>query len=143
MNVVISGPTVSPEAGALLRAIELPASSVTCTRYAPHLRIPSHAHTSAFIVFIRDGGFVEQHGSRRERCDRWSCLFRPPLDEHANDFEDRGAILAAMDVGGAWIDRLRDAGFNGERFNVRSPLVQQFGDRLDRELAAPDSMSAM
>jgi len=41
------------------------------------------------------------------------------------------------------VARLREAGFAGERFRVRSPLVDQFGDRLDAELTAPDSMSEM
>jgi len=146
MTRVITGPTVAPHsgpAGTLLRRVGLPAAVLTSTAYAPRLRLPPHAHTSAFVLFVREGGFVEQHGRRSERCDRWTCIYRPALDEHANDFDDRGAILAAVDVGAAWIDRLRDAGFSGERFSVRSPFVQQFGDRLDDELAEPDGMSEM
>jgi hypothetical protein len=41
------------------------------------------------------------------------------------------------------VARLAEAGFGGERFRVRSPFVDQFGDRLDAELTAPDSMSEM
>src|ERR1051326_4772536 len=103
MTRVITGPTVAPHsgpAGTLLRRVGLPAAVLTSTAYAPRLRLPPHAHTSAFVLFVRD-------------------------------------------VGAAWIDRLRDAGFNGERFSVRSPFVQQFGDRLDAELAEPDGMSEM
>lgn len=146
MTRVITGPTVAPHsgpAGTLLRRVGLPAAVLTLTAYAPRLRLPPHAHTSAFVLFVRDGGFIEQHGRGSERYDRWTCIYRPELEEHANEFDDGGAILAGIDVSAAWLDRLRDAGFSGERFSVRSPFVQQFGDRLGAELAAPDSMSEM
>lgn len=148
MHRVITGPTVAPDAsgdpaGRLLRRVDLPAMALTSTAYAPRLTLPSHAHTSAFLLFVRQGAFVEQHGRSSDRLDPLTCIFRPRLDEHANRFEGDGAVLAAIDVNAAWVDRLREAGFSGERFNVRSPFVPQFGDRLDAELAAPDSMSAM
>ncbi|HEY6139252.1 MAG TPA: AraC family transcriptional regulator [Thermoanaerobaculia bacterium] len=147
MDRLITGPTVADgaggPAGTLLRRVDLPASMLTATAYAPRLHLPPHAHTSAFLVFVRDGGFVEHCGRRSERYGRLACMFRPALDEHANDFDDRGAILTAFDVSAAWVDRLRETGFSGERFSVQSAFVQQFGDRLDAELAAPDSMSEM
>jgi AraC family transcriptional regulator len=129
--------------GTLLRRVELPASALTSTAYPPRLRLTRHAHTGAFLLFVRDGGFLEQHGQRSERCDRFTCIYRPAYDEHANEFDDGGAVLAAIDLSPAWIARLREAGFTGERFRVRSPFVQQFGDRLDAELIAPDAMSEM
>lgn len=143
MDRLITGPAVSDGAGTLLRRVDLPASMLTATAYAPRLHLPPHAHTSAFLLFVRDGAFVEHWGRRSERYDRLACIFRPALDEHANDFDDRGAILTAVDVSAAWVDRLRETGFSGERFSVQSAFVQQFGDRLDAELAAPDSMSEM
>jgi AraC family transcriptional regulator len=134
-----------PEAafGTLLRRVELPASALTSTAYPPRLRLTPHAHTAAFLLFVRDGGFLEQHGRRSERCDRFTCIYRPAYDEHANEFDDAGAVLTAIDLSPAWVARLREAGFAGERFSIRSPFVQQFDVRLDAELTAPDSMSEM
>jgi AraC family transcriptional regulator len=173
MKTAISGPTVAPLAlqfdpissaamfprvarlargararasegpfGTLLRRVELP-SALTSTAYPPRLRLTPHAHTAAFLLFVRDGGFLEQHGRASERCDRFTCIYRPAYDEHANQFDDGGALLTAIDLSPAWIARLREAGLAGERFRVRSPLVDHFGDRLDAELTAPDSMSEM
>src|SRR5256885_1513728 len=119
--------------GTLLRRVELPASALTSTVYPPRLWLTSHAHTAAFLLFVREGGFLEQHGRGSERCDRFTWIYRPAFDEHANEFDDGGAVLAAIDLSPAWIDRLREAGFAGERFRLRSPLVQQLGDRLDAE----------
>jgi AraC family transcriptional regulator len=134
-----------PEApfGTLLRRVEFPASALTSTAYPPRLRLTRHAHVAAFLLFVRDGAFVEHHGGRSEQCERFTCIYRPAYDEHANAFDDDGAVLAAIDLSPAWVARLREAGFDGERFCVRSPLIQQFGDRLDAELTAPDSMSEM
>ena len=171
MSAAITGPTVAPVAlqfdpissaamyprvarlsrveracdapfGTLLRRVELP-SALTATAYAPRLRLTAHAHTAAFLLFVRDGGFLERHGQRSERCDRFTCIYRPAYDEHSNEFDEEGAVLTAIDLSPAWVARLRDAGFAGERFRVRSPFVDQFGDRLDAELTAPDSMSEM
>jgi len=143
MSTTISGPSVAP-GGTLLRRVELPASVVlTSTAYPPRLRLAPHAHTAAFLLFVRDGGFVEPHGRACERFDRLTCIFRPAGDEHANEFSDGGAVLAAVDLSPALIERLRDAGFAGERFQMRSPFIGQFGDRLDAELTAPDAMSEM
>jgi AraC family transcriptional regulator len=171
MKNAITGPTVAPDAlqfdsissasifprvarigqtraldgpfGTLLRRIELTSSALTSTAYPPRLRLTPHAHTAAFLLFVRDGGFLEQHGSRSERCDRFSCIYRPAYDEHANAFDDGGAVLSAIDLSPAWIARIREAGFADERFRVRSPFVDQFADRLEAELTAPDSMSEM
>jgi AraC family transcriptional regulator len=143
MKTAITGPTVAPGAGTLLRRVDLPASALTSTAYPPRLRLTPHAHTAAFLLFVRDGGFLEQHGQGSERCDRFTCIYRPAYDEHANEFDDGGAVLASIDLSPSWLARLREAGFAGERFQLRSPFVQQFGDRLDAELTAPDSMSEM
>jgi hypothetical protein len=83
MKTAISGPTVAPDAlqfdpissaaifprvarlgqtrvpegpfGTLLRRVELPASALTSTEYPPGLRLTPHAHTAAFLLFVRDG----------------------------------------------------------------------------------------
>jgi AraC family transcriptional regulator len=143
MRPAISGPTIAPLAGTLLRRVDFPTSMLTATAYPPRLRLTPHTHTASFLLFVRNGGFIERHGQRSERCERFTCIYRPANDEHANEFDDEGTMLTAIDLSPAWLARLREAGFAGERFQFRSPLVDQFGDRLDAELAAPDSMSEM
>jgi len=146
MHRVITGPTVAESgdaAGLLLRRVGLPGFVLTSTRYAPRLHLTEHAHTNGFLLFVRDGSFVEHHGRRTDGLDRWTCMYRPRLDAHANEFGPAGATLSAIDVDASWIERLEDAGFRDERLTVRSPFVQQFADRLESEISMPDSMSAM
>lgn len=129
--------------GTLLRRVDLRASVLTSTAYPARLRLPTHAHTGAFLLFVRNGGFIERHGTASDRFERFTWIYRPAYDEHANEFDDEGAVLTAIDLSADWVERLRDAGFAGDRFRVRSPLVDQLGDRLYSELVAPDSMSEM
>jgi AraC family transcriptional regulator len=146
MHRLITGPTVAESgdaAGLLLRRVGLPRFVLTSTRYAPRLHLTEHAHTSGFLLFVRDGSFVEQHGRRSDGLDRWTCMYRPRLDAHTNEFGPAGATLNAIDLEESWIERLCDAGFRDERLTVRSPFVQQFAERLDSEISMPDSMSAM
>jgi AraC family transcriptional regulator len=131
------------EFGTLLQRVELSDSVLTSTAYPPRLRLTPHSHTGAFLLFVRGGGLVEQHGRVIERLDRFTCIYRPAYDEHANEFDDGGAVLAAIDLSPAWVARLREAGFAGERFRVRSPFVDQFGNRLDAEMNDPDGLSEM
>src|SRR3954454_18399811 len=126
MTTAISGPTVAPVAlqfdpissvapfprvarlprdrvfegpfGTLLRRVELPASALTSTAYPPRLRLPPHAHTAAFLLFVREGGFLERHGRASERCDRFTWIYRPAYDEHANEFDEGVAVLTAIDL---------------------------------------------
>src|ERR1043165_2797700 len=78
MNRVITGPFVAPPlgagdpAGTLLRRVELTEAVLTSTAYAGSLRLPQHAHTSAFLLFVRHGTFVEQQGRWSEYYDRSS-----------------------------------------------------------------------
>lgn len=118
-------------------------SSVTESKYPARFRLPRHAHRSAYLCFVSEGGFTEKYGRSVETYDRWACAFRPPDDEHANDFADSGAVCINVDISGVLFDRLREVGLGERRFTLRSPFIQQLRGRLYDELAAADDMSAM
>ncbi|MFL6245881.1 MAG: helix-turn-helix transcriptional regulator [Thermoanaerobaculia bacterium] len=117
--------------------------SVTETTYPPRLRLRQHAHASAYLCFVKDGGFTERQGRRVEQYDRTWCVFRPPHDEHANEFDEAGAVCLNIDVGDSWLDRLREPGLTDRRVSVQSPFVAQLRGRLEDELRAPDSASSV
>jgi AraC family transcriptional regulator len=117
--------------------------SVTRSTYPPRLRLPSHAHRSAYLCFVARGGFTERQGGSVETYDRSACVFRPADDEHTNEFFDAGAVCVNVDIGPALLDRLREAGAGHRRFALRSPFVQQLRRRLLDELTAADELSGM
>jgi AraC family transcriptional regulator len=117
--------------------------SVTESTYPGGFRLSRHVHGSAYLCFVRKGGFTEQHDRRVETYDRSACVFRPPNDEHANEFPEGGAVCVNVEISDTLLDRLRELGYGETRFAVQSPFIQQLRGRLDDELAAPDDMSSM
>jgi AraC family transcriptional regulator len=115
--------------------------SVIESTYPPRLRLRQHAHASAYLCFVREGSFTERQGKRVEAFDRAWCAFRPANDEHANEFEDAGAVTLNIDFDDSWGQRLRELGLSGRRLSVHSPFVSQLLARIDDELRAPDSAS--
>ena len=113
------------------------------TTYPPGMRLPQHAHRSAYLCFVKSGAFSERHGLSIDTYDRSWCVFRPSNDEHANEFLDAGAVCVNVDLGVEWLDRFRELGFAGRRFGVQSPFVAQLSGRLFDELSAPDSASVV
>lgn len=117
--------------------------SVSESTYPPGLRLPRHVHRSAYLCFVTKGGFTERHGRSVETYDRSACVFRPPNDEHANEFPEAGAVCVNVDIDDTLLDRVREAGLGDVRFAMRSPFVQQLRGRLYDELVAPDDLSAL
>ncbi|HEX2123655.1 MAG TPA: AraC family transcriptional regulator [Thermoanaerobaculia bacterium] len=134
--------TPSTPASTVLQRVAI-LDSVTESTYPPGFRLPRHAHRSAYLCFVSRGGFTERHARSVETCDRSACVFRPPDDEHANEFPEAGAVCVNVDIRDSLLARLREAGLAETRFTVRSPFVQQLRARLYDELAAPDALSAM
>jgi AraC family transcriptional regulator len=133
---IMSSATVGFES----RRVEL-LDSVSETTYPPRLRLPRHAHSSAYLCFVKDGGFTERQGRRVETYDRTWCVFRPPNDEHANEFNAAGAVCLNIDIGDSWLQRFHELGLTDRRLSVQSPFVAQLSGRLDDELRATDSAS--
>jgi AraC family transcriptional regulator len=117
--------------------------SVSESTYPAGFRLPRHFHRSAYLCFVSSGGFSEQHGRNVETYDRSACVFRPPNDEHANEFADAGAVCVNVDINDSLLERLREIGAGDGRLTLRSPFIQQLRGRLYDELAAPDEMSGM
>ncbi len=122
------------------RRVEL-LDSVIETTYPPRMRLRQHVHPSAYLCFVKNGGFTERQGRRVEAFDRTWCLFRPPNDEHANEFDAAGATCLNVNIRDSWLHRLGELGLTERRFCVQSPFITQLSRRLDDELRATDSAS--
>ena len=122
------------------RRVEL-LDSVIETTYPPRMRLRQHVHPSAYLCFVKDGGFTERQGRRVEAYDRTWCVFRPPNDEHENEFDEAGAVCLNINIGDSWLHRFRELGLTDRRLSVRSPFVAQLSGRIDDELRATDSAS--
>ena len=59
------------------------------------LRLPAHAHSRAQLVFVLAGSYAETWRQGDLRLHAGSVLFRPPAQEHENDF-DRDEVQALV-----------------------------------------------
>lgn len=59
------------------------------------LRLPAHAHPRAQLVFVLAGSYAETWRQGDVRLHAGSVLFRPPVQEHENDF-DRDEVQALV-----------------------------------------------
>jgi AraC family transcriptional regulator len=80
------------------------------SRYAGHVRLPTHAHRAPYLCLVVDGWFEEQSGGRRETCGTGTVVFHPAHEEHADRFGADGARCFNLELAPALADRLADEG---------------------------------
>lgn len=75
--------------GTVLRSRGVARFTLTETAYPPRLKLPEHAHQTAYFCFILQGTFTEAYG-RHSRTRRASTLvFHPPEEVHSDQFHSR------------------------------------------------------
>lgn len=77
------------------------AGGVTLTegRYAPHARIPPHAHRTPYLCVVLGGDFEELSAGRRENCGPGVVVFHPADEEHADRMGPAGARCFNLQLG--------------------------------------------
>src|SRR5215510_7718070 len=76
----------SPHLGEITLQQDTGDISVMHLRYAPELRLPTHAHERASFVWIQSGGQAEAFGRRVLQLRQRQVLFRPAGEEHSDHF---------------------------------------------------------
>ncbi|HEY7545510.1 MAG TPA: hypothetical protein VID27_11535, partial [Blastocatellia bacterium] len=61
----------------------------------PALKIPRHAHRSAMILMVLEGGVSENYSRRSYECVPFSLLTRPAEETHSHDYGSSGAHCIA------------------------------------------------
>lgn len=75
--------------GAVLRRRETGGVILTETRYRPGTRIPLHSHETAYVCYVRSGGYSETYDDRIRTCGARTVVFHPVGEVHAEVFGDR------------------------------------------------------
>jgi AraC family transcriptional regulator len=118
--------------------------TLTQSGYSPEVRLPVHAHESAFFSVVLSGCYTERLGrGERERAP-YSVAFHPPGEQHADDFHRARSRTLGVELSPGWLERLREAGVCAEtpRFWCEGP-PQWIAMRLHRELEAGDEASPL
>lgn len=103
-----------------------------------------HSHENARFVFVLKGAFEEVYSQRKRSCKPIMLIFRPPGEEHREDFASGGVICLSVDISSSWIDRLRE---HSVRFassaDFRSVSLTTLALKLDHELTIGDDASVL
>lgn len=75
--------------GTVVRSTTLASFILTETAYQPHLKLPEHAHQTAYFCFVLQGNFTEVYGRRSRICRASSVIFHPPEEIHSDHFHSR------------------------------------------------------
>ena len=71
------------------------AGALSCveTRYVAGQVLPMHAHERANLVLVVAGTFDERVGRSMRSCGPGAVLYRPPHEDHADEFSTAGRCL--------------------------------------------------
>lgn len=75
--------------GTVVRSTTLASFILTETAYQPHLKLPKHAHQTAYFCFVLQGTFTEVYGGGSRICRASSVVFHPPEEIHSDHFHSR------------------------------------------------------
>src|SRR5262245_35338185 len=76
------------------------------TVYAPDSWAGPHAHRSAFVYLVLQGGLTERCDGRVETALASTVIYHPPGQVHANRFLGSGARSFSVALDAGWLGRL-------------------------------------
>jgi AraC family transcriptional regulator len=114
------------------------------SRYAPGLRIPSHAHEHAFFYYVLAGGSTESYGRRARAAAAGTLVFHPQGETHANHWHVEGGRCLHLEIAPEELARARERGaaLDGPR-EFHGGWPAWLAARLHRELCHADILSPL
>jgi AraC family transcriptional regulator len=85
----------------------LPGLSITESVYAAHAVLPRHAHTHAFLSFIRHGTYRETYRTMARDYAAPTVVFHPPGESHADHFAQTGGRILSVEFAPCWLEQVR------------------------------------
>ncbi len=113
-------------------------------RHPKARRVPLHSHESAYFSLLLGGGYQETFGRRTIQYGLRAISFHPSGTVHRGEFDAAGGRLFAIELGSAWLDRVRDfappPAFS--HYRAGGPLAW-LASRLHREYRHSDAASRL
>jgi AraC family transcriptional regulator len=132
-----------PEFGRPLKTLDVPGYRLRETLYNPAQEIGAHLHPWATLCLTVAGGYVEDWGVTRVRCDGPSLVFHPPGDVYGDRISDAGSRCLTIGVDPAVFSSAADAipSLAHLRASRRAP-PSWLAFQLHQELELGDDLSA-
>ncbi len=130
------------EFGRPVKALDVPGYRLRETLYNPAQEIAAHVHPWATLCLTVAGGYVEDWGVTRVRCDRASLVFHPPGDVYGDRISGEGSRCLTIAVDPVVFSSAADAipSLARLRASRRAP-PNWLAFQLQRELELGDDLS--
>ena len=117
---------------------------LTEAAFAPHSRLPRHAHENSYFCFALEGAYTERYGKREVVCRPSALTFRSSAQTHEAVVHDAHTRVFVLEISTDWIERLRADSLRLENeFEFYGGSVSRLGARLNREFHKPDSAAKL
>jgi len=137
-------PTTHFTHGQILRWRRVPGLVLAEVQYAPHQRVPAHAHPNARFVLVLRGTIVETTGSISLTHAAHTLQFRCAQESHAYRIGSAGATCLIVDTDAAWLERAaQQAPLLTESTVLEGGLVLHLAQRLYGEFRSRDEVSRL
>ena len=73
--------------GRVSRSREVPAVTLTETRYPSGSKLPRHSHERSYFCFVLQGRFAEMYGNKSRACQPATLIFHPSGEAHWDHFQ--------------------------------------------------------
>ena len=112
--------------------------------YGAHTILPPHAHARAYLGFVVNGAHCETTSQEERDCDRYSVVFHPAAERHANRFSPTGGRIFRMEIEDDWLTRLRECDARLDRpVESHGGPLSTIASRIFSEFHARDSVSPL
>jgi hypothetical protein len=110
------------------------------TSYGPALVVPAHAHSSALVTLVLDGGLTEERGHRRATAEKGALIYHPPSEPHGHRFSELGGRCFVLQYGTEWLGRMRAFGMSEPAgpIDLRRTRANWLAGQVYREFQAAD-----
>lgn len=113
-------------------------------RHAGPRKLPRHSHELAYFCLLLDGDYAERLGRRTVAYKPLTVVFHPPGTEHHDEIGDRGGRFFSVEVGGRWLELLREyAPAPSSSFDLTGGDLAWLAVRMYREFGAGDAASQL
>jgi AraC-like DNA-binding protein len=130
--------------GEPIRRINLDGFVLTEAKHKPALSLQRHMHEYACITMVLQGSYTERLGRHREECRSRSLIFKPPGEDHADDYGQAGAHSLVVEVTPRKLTAIRASSQAlDEVFHARSGALSGMAIRIYKEFKLMDSASPL
>lgn len=117
---------------------------LTEAAFAPHSRLPRHAHENSYFCFALEGAYTERYGKREVVCRPCALTFRSSAQTHEAVVHDADTRVFVLEISPLWIERLRADSLTLESaFEFYGGTLTRLCARLNREFHKTDSAAKL